>query len=89
MAENNQNLSLQQIKLSKTNSDIGTKKSIIQTNISDINNILNENTPADEIIQFIEKSEFSEKMISMILNKILQSHRTMSDKIDIITTILK
>lgn len=91
MSTNNSSLNLPETKIPKNNIDQihnNTPKSILSTNGSEIQKIIQDTTPSEEIIKFIEERELSDMAITCILEKILHSHRPVIHKLDIINITL-
>lgn len=71
-----------------TDVHLNNSKSVLSTNGSEIQKIVQDTTPSEEIIKFIEERELSDMAITYILEKILHSHRPVIHKLDIINITL-
>jgi len=91
MSADNSTSNLPQTKLPKNNIDLSQNnnpKSVLLTNGSEIQKIIQDTTPSEEIIKFIEERDLSDMAITCILEKILHSHRPVIHKLDIINITL-
>ena len=76
--------------LKKTNSDSkSTKKHISKISPNELTEVCKESTPVEYVIQKIEENCPSDTSLVVILNKAINSHRPIQEKLEITKTILK